>query len=46
MAKVREIDRVSEKSNPFVTKDDILKMKNLQKDEDKGDHNADHQTVT
>lgn len=45
MAKVREIDRVSEKTNPFVTKDDIQKMKNLQKEEDKA-HEASSQTAT
>ena len=29
LLQVREIDREAEKSNPFVTKDDIKKMKEL-----------------
>ncbi|KAL4502114.1 hypothetical protein ABPG72_000349 [Tetrahymena utriculariae] len=39
MAKVREIDRAAEKSNPFVTKEDIMKMKNLQSDESQAQAN-------
>ena len=31
MAKVREIDRNSEKNNPFITKDELQKLKGLQK---------------
>lgn len=33
MAKVREIDRNTEKNNPFLTKDDIQKIKGLQASE-------------